>query len=115
MLVQSTCAREVIVGDVLKDRNGPHIYIVLKTGRNSRWTHLIDIESEAKSASCRRALPFKTKTDDLLLRLSTNLWSVSQGQKISGNCRRSHQVIGLEHHRGTIDVRFATRRPRTAP
>jgi len=73
MLVQSTCPREITVGDVLKVRNGSHIYIVLKTGRNSRWTHLIDIESEAKSASCRRALPFKTKTDDLLLRLSTNV------------------------------------------
>jgi putative transposase len=75
MLVQSTCPREITVGDVLKDRNGSHIYIVLKTGRNSRWTHLIDIEHEAKSASCRRALPFKEKTDEVLLRLST--WSRS--------------------------------------
>jgi hypothetical protein len=73
MLMQSTCPREITVGDVLKERNGDRIYIVLKTGRNSRWTHLIDIEHKAKSASCRRELPFKEKTDDLLLRLSTNV------------------------------------------
>ncbi|SOF01113.1 Integrase core domain-containing protein [Burkholderia sp. OK233] len=73
MVVQSTCPREITVGDVLKERNGEHIYIVLKTGRNSRWTHLIDIEHKARSASCRRASPFKQKTADLLLRLSTNV------------------------------------------
>ncbi|CAD6560126.1 DDE-type integrase/transposase/recombinase [Paraburkholderia sabiae] len=73
MLVKSTCPHEIMTGDVLKDRHGKRIYIVLKTGRNSRWTHLIDIEHEAKSASCRRAVPFKERTDDLLLRLSPNV------------------------------------------
>jgi transposase InsO family protein len=58
------------VGDVLKERNGGHIYIVLKTGKNSRWTHLIDIEQEAKSAACRKAEPLKLRTEELLQRLS---------------------------------------------
>lgn len=72
MATQSTCPAEVAVCDVLKERNGDRMYIVLKTGRNSRWTHLIDIEHKAASAAARRASPFKLKTDDLLLRLSTN-------------------------------------------
>ena len=100
MLVQSTCPREITVGDVLKDRNGDHIYIVLKTGRNSRWTHLIDIERKAKSASCRRASPFKTKTDDLLLRLSTNVepeLALEKLEKLPGSVseRRSVLAFGL--------------------
>jgi putative transposase len=100
MLVQSTCPREITVGDVLKDRNGSHIYIVLKTGRNSRWTHLIDIEHEAKSASCRRALPFKEKTDEVLLRLSTNVEperALIKLERLPGNisARRGALVFGL--------------------
>ncbi|MFM0615018.1 integrase [Paraburkholderia nemoris] len=72
MLMKNACPTEVAVGQVLKERYGDHIYIVLKTGSNSRWTHLIDIEHRAESAAHRRALPFKLKTDELLLRLSTN-------------------------------------------
>ncbi|MBN3858693.1 transposase family protein [Paraburkholderia sp. Ac-20340] len=72
MLVKSTCPTEVSVCDVLAERNGERIYIVLKTGRGHRWTHLIDIEHKAASAAHRRAQPFKLKTDELLLRLSDN-------------------------------------------
>ncbi|OYD73658.1 UNVERIFIED_ORG: integrase-like protein [Burkholderia sp. CF145] len=72
MSMKTECPTEVAVGQVLKERYGEHIYIVLKTGRGARWTHLIDIEHEAESATHRKALPFKQKTDDLLLRLSPN-------------------------------------------
>ncbi|MHB9833323.1 integrase [Paraburkholderia terrae] len=100
MLMQSTCLNEITVGDVLKERNGDRIYIVLKTGRNARWTHLIDIEHEAKSASFRRALPFKEKTDDLLLRLSTNVepeFALEKLEKLPNNVsdRRGVLAFGL--------------------
>ncbi|SAL05001.1 integrase catalytic subunit [Caballeronia calidae] len=100
MLMQSTCPSGIAVGDVLKDRNGDRIYIVLKTGRNSRWTHLIDIEHKAESASYRRASPFKTKTDDLLLRLSTNVepeLALEKLAKLPGNvsARRRVPAFGL--------------------
>lgn len=100
MLMQSTCPREITVGEVLKDRNGDRIYIVLKAGRNSKWTHLIDIEHNIKSASCRRALPFKIKTDDLLLRLSMNVepeLALEKLEKLPGNVseRRSVLAFGL--------------------
>ncbi|WP_233808984.1 integrase [Paraburkholderia sp. HP33-1] len=100
MLMQSTCPSEIATGDVLKERNGEHIYIVLKTGRNSRWTHLIDIEHQAKSASCRTASPFKTKTDDLLMRLSTNVepaLALEKLAKLPGNVsdRRRVSPFGL--------------------
>src|ERR1700759_2423100 len=67
---QSVCQVEIVVRDVLKERYGDHIYIVLKTGKGSRWTHLIDIEHTSTSAALRKAAPFKIKTDELHLRLS---------------------------------------------
>ncbi|MGF6506272.1 integrase [Paraburkholderia sp. 32] len=98
MVVQSTCPSEITVGDVLKERNGDHIYIVLKTGRNSRWTHLIDIEHKAKSASCRRASPFKEKTDALLLRLSTNVepeLALEKLARLPGNVSERRGVLAF--------------------
>ncbi|CAD6516522.1 integrase [Paraburkholderia metrosideri] len=58
------------VCDVLKERFGKTVYIVLKTGKGSRWTHLIDIEHDKKSSRNRKALPIKQKTDELMDRLS---------------------------------------------
>lgn len=72
MLTKTSCPQEIAVCDVIKERHGEKIFIVLKTGRNARWTHLIDIEHEKKGRAGRRANPFKIKTDDLLVRLSTN-------------------------------------------
>jgi putative transposase len=70
MPMKSTYLRPLAACDVLKERFGTKIYIVLKTGRGSRWTHLIDIEHEKKSDSSRKALPKKQKTDELMDRLS---------------------------------------------
>ncbi|WP_176081839.1 DDE-type integrase/transposase/recombinase [Paraburkholderia tropica] len=60
---------ELAVGNVLKERAGKKIFVVLKTGANNRWTHIIDIEHETRPRF-HRALPFKMKTDDLRHRLS---------------------------------------------
>jgi putative transposase len=60
---------ELAVGDVLKERTGKKIFVILKTGSNNRWTHIIDIEHET-SPRLHRALPFKRKTDELRHRLS---------------------------------------------
>ncbi|QCP49096.1 DDE-type integrase/transposase/recombinase [Trinickia violacea] len=73
MPVKANSVTDLAVGDVVKERNGTRIYIVLKTGAGQRWTHLIDIEHEAKSAASRHAQPFKLKTDEVLLRLSSNV------------------------------------------
>lgn len=96
MLNKSTCPSAVAIGEVLKERNGDRIYIVLRTGRNSRWTYLIDIEHEAKSASRRKASPFKIKTDDLLLRLSPNVEPELALEKLSAlpcNVDNRRQVL----------------------
>ncbi|ADG18134.1 hypothetical protein BC1002_4136 [Paraburkholderia atlantica] len=96
MSMQSNCPREVAVCEVLKERNGDRIYIILKTGKNSRWTHLIDIEHKAKSAACRRALPFKIKTDELLRRLSTNVepeLALEKLPKLPGNVSERRRVL----------------------
>lgn len=69
MPVKSTYVEPLVVRDVLKERFGEKIYIVLKTGRGARWTHIIDIEHDKKSDSNHRALPIKLKTDDLMDRL----------------------------------------------
>ncbi|NVH75736.1 integrase [Paraburkholderia sp. JPY432] len=60
---------ELAVGDVLKERTGKKIFVVLKTGANNRWTHIIDIEHEIR-LRFHKALPFKKKTDELRFRLS---------------------------------------------
>jgi putative transposase len=60
---------ELAVGEVLKERTGEKIFVILKTGANSRWTHIIDIEHD-KRPRFHKALPFKEKTDDLRIRLS---------------------------------------------
>ncbi|MEX3640269.1 hypothetical protein [Paraburkholderia sp. BR14320] len=102
MQVQSTCSCAVAVGEVLKERTGDRIYIVLKTGKSSRWTHLIDIEHKAKSASCRRALPFKLRTDDLLLRLSTNVepeLALEKLPKHPGNVSERRRVLAFSPSR----------------
>ncbi|MGF6289634.1 integrase [Paraburkholderia youngii] len=72
MSMESTCLTQLAVCDVLKERFGTKIYIVLKTGKGSRWTHLIDVEHEKKSGSSRNALPIKWKTDELMDRLGEN-------------------------------------------
>ncbi|MCX5538075.1 integrase [Paraburkholderia sp. CNPSo 3076] len=102
MSMQSNCPREVAVCEVLKERNGERIYIVLKTGKNSRWTHLIDIEHKAKSAACRRALPFKLKTDELLRRLSTNVepeLALEKLPKLPGNVSERRRVLPFSLYR----------------
>ncbi|KWH39415.1 integrase [Burkholderia stagnalis] len=63
----------ITVGDVLKERNGERIYIVLKTGAGQRWTHLIDTEYQKESVAHHHAQPFKLKTEEVLLRLSPNV------------------------------------------
>ncbi|MFP3588535.1 integrase [Paraburkholderia sp. SIMBA_055] len=70
MSMKSSYPTQLAVCDVLKKRFGKTIYIVLKTGRGSRWTHLIDIEHEKKSNRNHKALPIKQKTDELMDRLS---------------------------------------------
>ncbi|RKR36187.1 DDE-type integrase/transposase/recombinase [Paraburkholderia sp. BL17N1] len=70
MPMKSTYPTQLVVCDVLKERFGKTVYIVLKTGKGSRWTHLIDIEHEKKSSSNHKALPIKRKTDELMDRLS---------------------------------------------
>jgi putative transposase len=60
---------ELAVGDVLKERTGEKIFVVLKTGANNRWTHIIDIEHN-KRLRFHKALPFKKKTNDIRIRLS---------------------------------------------
>ncbi|MGF6572376.1 putative transposase [Paraburkholderia sp. GAS333] len=69
MPMKSTYTEPLVVRDVLKERFGSTIYIVLKTGKGSRWTHVIDIEHDKKSDSNHKALPIKLKTDDLMDRL----------------------------------------------
>lgn len=72
MLMKATCPSSIALGDVLKERNGDKIFIVLKTGDGQRWTHLIDIEHGVSEAH-HRASPFKLKTDEVLRRLSFNV------------------------------------------
>lgn len=96
MPTRSTCPGEIAVGDVLKEHNGDRIYIVLRTGRNARWTHLIDVEHEAKSAALRRASPFKLKTDDLLARLSDNVepeLALKKLAKLPANVSQRRQAL----------------------
>ncbi|WP_322092522.1 integrase [Paraburkholderia bannensis] len=81
MLTKSNCPTEISVGDVLAERNGERIFIVLKTGRGHRWSHLIDIEHNVPTPA-HKALPFKLKTDDLLTRLSDNCEPELQLKKI---------------------------------
>lgn len=69
MPMKSTYVEPLAVRDVLKERLGSKVYIVLKTGRGSRWTHIIDIEHDKKSDRNHRELPLKLKTDDLMDRL----------------------------------------------
>jgi putative transposase len=69
MPVKAQPLPEVAVGDLLKERSGEKIFAVLKTGSNNRWTILIDIEHD-KDICYHKAMPKKTKTDDLRLRLS---------------------------------------------
>lgn len=38
MLKKATCSSSIATGDVLKERNGNTIYIILKTGDGQRWT-----------------------------------------------------------------------------
>ncbi|UTP27242.1 hypothetical protein [Burkholderia contaminans] len=75
---------EIAVGDVLKERNGEHVYIVLKTGAGQRWTHLIDTEYLQKSAANHHAQPFQLKTDEVLLRLSPNVEAELALEKLPG-------------------------------
>ncbi|WP_321932147.1 integrase [Paraburkholderia guartelaensis] len=114
MLMQSTCPSEITVGDVLKERNGDKIYIVLKTGRKSRWTHLIDIEHQAKSAACRKALPFKEKTDVLLLRLSTNVepeLALEKLEKLPGNVSERRRVLAFSLSRRSKEYQEIAKDP----
>jgi putative transposase len=60
---------ELAVGDLLKERAGKKIFVVLKTGANNRWTHFIDIEHE-KTVRFHKALPDQMKTDEIRMRLS---------------------------------------------
>ncbi|VWC75752.1 integrase catalytic subunit [Burkholderia lata] len=84
MSPKATFQTEIAVGDVLKERNGERIYIVLKTGARQRWTHLIDTEYQKESAANHRAQPFKLKTDEVLLRLSPNVETEYALEKLSG-------------------------------
>ncbi|SOF00951.1 Mu transposase, C-terminal [Burkholderia sp. OK233] len=96
MPTTATYPDTITVGEVLKERNGERIYIVLRTGRNARWTHLIDIEHSAKSASLRKAMPFKIKTDDLLVRLSANAdpeLALDKLPRLPGNVAERRRVL----------------------
>ncbi|WP_322038011.1 integrase [Burkholderia cenocepacia] len=84
MSPKDTFQTEIAVGDVLKERNGEHIYIVLKTGAGQRWTHLIDTEYQQKSTANHHAQPFQLKTDEVLLRLSPNVEAELALEKLPG-------------------------------
>ncbi|TGP39703.1 integrase [bacterium M00.F.Ca.ET.228.01.1.1] len=102
MAAKTACPTEIATGDVLKERNGDHIYIVLRTGRSARWTHLIEIECGAKSAVLHKALPFKVKTDELLTRLSDVVEPALALEKLArlpGNVSLRRQAVhfGVSH------------------
>ncbi|CAH2897749.1 MAG: hypothetical protein PCALPYG88_2050 [uncultured Paraburkholderia sp.] len=72
MVMKATCPSSIAMGDVLRERNGEKIFLVLKTGDGQRWTHLIDTEN-GKPEKHHRASPFKLKTEEVLRRLSPNV------------------------------------------
>ncbi|RQR26197.1 DDE-type integrase/transposase/recombinase [Burkholderia sp. Bp9142] len=84
MSPSATFPTEIAVGDVLKERNGERIFIVLKTGARQRWTHLIDTEYQKASAAHHHAQPFKLRTDEVLLRLSPSVEPEHALEKLPG-------------------------------
>ncbi|WP_321791753.1 integrase [Caballeronia sp. J97] len=83
MLMKATCPSSIAVGDILRHRRPrarddeaveeqDRVYIVLKTGRGSGWTHLIDIELGVPERY-HKAVPFKLRTGEVLQRLSHNV------------------------------------------
>ncbi|AJY41491.1 DDE-type integrase/transposase/recombinase [Burkholderia humptydooensis] len=117
MLKKATWPTQLAVGDVLKELNGSRIYIVLKTGAGQRWTHLIDIEHEAKSAANRRAQPFKLKTDEVLLRLSPNVEAELALKKLEAlpiNVSERRRLPSFVHSRRAEIYRKIARDPTTS-
>jgi putative transposase len=83
MLMKATCPSSIAAGNVLRHRKPQardgkivevpdRAYIVLKTGRGSGWTYLIDIEMGIAERQ-HKASPFKLKTEEVLRRLSHNV------------------------------------------